>query len=166
MLRQIGYRSVANRSISFPSSSRFLLSKSFTSAIVLIKVGIGPISFRDHCDRFRPINLECRIIEAYSSSVPGIVIFRHLIKDFGFVFQGKKTVCASFRYVHHFPVFGGENYSNPLLESRRVRTKVEYNIVDRTPGATNEFGLAMRRNLVMHATQRCSSRAERYAALH
>ena len=68
------------------------------------EVRVGSVPFGNHFHFAGPNNLECRIIPPHSPGRFRMVEFRHLIENFGFVFQGQKAVPAALWHIDHVPV--------------------------------------------------------------
>src|SRR5215469_17382719 len=91
--------------------------------------------------------------------------FGHLVKDFGVVAQGLKTVCTTFRDIEHFPILLCKLDSKMLSKPWRLRPEIDDDIVDRTPIAAHHLNFFARRRLIVHSPKRSFEAAKRDAAL-
>src|SRR5215813_10510972 len=121
--------------------------------MVLLKVRIGAIAFRDHNRLFGPRNAEEWIVPPQPSGRSDVVDLGHLIENFGVVLQGQKTVRASFWHINHAPVFACKERGDPLPVCRRFKAQIENHVVDGTFGATHELRFLKRSRLIVHAAQ-------------
>jgi hypothetical protein len=94
------------------------------------------------------------------------VELRHLIEDFGVVFQRLKAMGEVLRYVQHLSVSCRQYERKMLFECRRSSTKVDNDVVNRAPGTPHNLCFRVGRGLKMHAAQGALTSVERDAALH
>jgi len=114
----------------------------------------------------RPLNPKCWIIPPQPSGVLRRVEFRNLIEDLAVLFQRQKSVGKTLRHVEHLVVVSRENFPNVLCKRRRFRSQINNRVIDGTACTTNQFGLRVGRNLIVHSAKGTFLLAKGNTTLH
>ena len=130
------------------------------------KIRIGSITFRDNPLRTWPLNPKFWVIPSHTPCTLWMEELRHLIQDFRLILKRLESMGYTFRNVQHPPILPRQFSRYPLLERRRGGPQVEHDIINRSLRATNELCFFVRRDLIMHASQRSIFLIEGQAALH
>src|SRR5437870_11617809 len=80
------------------------------------KIWIVSISIRDHANVNWPLDAKGGVIPPYPFCVSRRVEFRHLIKDFGVVFESEKPVGKPFWDVEQATIFCRKLYSHAVFK--------------------------------------------------
>ena len=85
---------------------------------------------------------------------------------FAHVFRRLTAVGTAFRYEQHSTVLRAQIGSVPSAIRRRLRSKVDDNVKNRSPSATNEFGLKRRCYLIVQSADRAPPNTQSHVGLY
>src|SRR4030095_442908 len=86
--------------------------------------------------------------------------------DFCVILEGQIPVCASRGHIHHPAVFCTELDPEPFQVRRGFTPQIDEHVEHRSARTAHELYFLVRGRLIMQATQRASTPAERGVALH